>query len=303
MPRPTAKRSASTPAAIAALADLGLTTLEGEVYQFLLAEPGSTGYRIAQALGKPVGNIYKAVESLESKGAVASSDDAGNRTSIAIPLEEWIRARRRVFDRACEAAIAALQQPALDAGAATDDALYRLNDRDQVLERARGMMAQARQFVIAIIAPPLVGACADALHQASRRIPVALKCFDAVDIPGVRIVLDPRRLHALTEAPGAWLMLSADGRESLFALFDSDGATLHTAHWSRNPLLAWSHYSGLSSDLLLASVRGRLAEGASLATIEQDLMQLQAFETPSAAGKISMKHHYRRGPRRNAHPA
>ena len=60
--RPTASSVRRTAAAAPpSLVDLGLTPLEAEVYRFLLGAPGSTGYRIAQATGKPVGNSYKAI--------------------------------------------------------------------------------------------------------------------------------------------------------------------------------------------------------------------------------------------------
>jgi len=55
---------------VKALADLGFTNLEAEIYAFLLQESPATGYRIAQAIGKPAANTYKAIQSLEQKGAV-----------------------------------------------------------------------------------------------------------------------------------------------------------------------------------------------------------------------------------------
>lgn len=51
--------------------DLGFTGLEADVYTALLAESPTTGYRVAQALGKAVANTYKAIASLEAKRAVA----------------------------------------------------------------------------------------------------------------------------------------------------------------------------------------------------------------------------------------
>ena len=49
---------------------LGFTGLEAEIYAFLLGQSSVTGYRVAQALGKPAANTYKAIESLERKEAV-----------------------------------------------------------------------------------------------------------------------------------------------------------------------------------------------------------------------------------------
>ena len=52
---------------IDALRELGFTELESRIYIFLLEESPATGYRIAQAIEKPVANTYKAIELLYYK--------------------------------------------------------------------------------------------------------------------------------------------------------------------------------------------------------------------------------------------
>ncbi|MDO8629132.1 MAG: helix-turn-helix domain-containing protein, partial [Phycisphaerales bacterium] len=69
---------------IQTLVPLGFTPLEGEVYAILVAESPATGYRVAQAIGKPVANTYKAIESLERKGAIVV-DDGESRLCRAVP--------------------------------------------------------------------------------------------------------------------------------------------------------------------------------------------------------------------------
>lgn len=285
----------SLTAADSALAELGLTPLECSVYRYLLAEPGATGYRVAQALGKPVGNIYKTVEALESKGAVATSDDEGNRTSAAIPVAEWLRARKSSFDRACTAAATALARAASDAGPAqpADDAVYRLTDREQVLERCRAMIATAKQFVIMTAAPSLVAEFAPALQRAAKRTPVALKVFQPVAIPGIEVIVDPRQEKAMENGPGAWTTINTDGSQCVCALFDLSGAELHSANWTRNPLVTWTHYTGLSSDLILAAVRSCMERGGSTKDIERLFKRLRPFENSASAGKLEMRRRYR----------
>lgn len=279
----------------AALAQLGLTPLEADVYRFLLSQPGATGYRVAQALGRPVGNIYKTVEALESKGAVATSDDEGNRTSAAIPVAEWLRARRKSFDRACAAATAALahDEPADGPSDSLDEALYRLATRDQVIERCRAMIAGAKQFVLITLAPSLVVEFAADLQQAARRKPVALKVFQPIDIPGVEVIVDPRETAAVDNGPGAWMTLNTDGSQCVCALFDLSGAELHTANWTRNPLVTWTHYTGLSSDLILAATRTCMRDNGTSKDIERLFKRLRPFENSASAGKVDMRRRYR----------
>lgn len=295
------------PAATAdALAALGLTPLEAEAYRFVLAVPQATGYRIAQALGKPVGNVYKTIESLEAKGAVMTSDDDGTRVVAAIPAEEWIRSRRDAFESACTHAAAELAAFA-DAPEGDDDRVYHLADGATVVERARSMLRQARRLAILSVAPAPLVPLIDDLHRAARRgVSVACKVFEPCDIPGAETVVDPRGRGAVDGAPGEWLVLSVDGRSSLQALFrhggDADDPTpaLHMATYTTNPLLSWSLYSGLSSDLLLASLRRRIAEGVEPRRLARELERLAHLESPASAGKLALGRRFRAPPRKSS---
>ena len=57
-------------AAVESLQELGFTETEALAYAGLVPISPATGYRVAQAIGKPAANTYKALESLEAKGAV-----------------------------------------------------------------------------------------------------------------------------------------------------------------------------------------------------------------------------------------
>src|SRR5262245_11549071 len=72
-----------------ALQGLGLSGSEAAVYWYLLQHSPATGYRVAQAIAKPVANTYKTIASLEQKGAVVV-DDSGTRLCRAVPAEEFL---------------------------------------------------------------------------------------------------------------------------------------------------------------------------------------------------------------------
>src|SRR5690348_9159997 len=132
-----------------ALAELGFTELEGRVYAFLCREAPATGYRIAQAIGKPVANVYKAIDTLERKGAVLI-DDGENRMCRGVPLDELLARIERDFRRSRTRAVqafAGLEAPA------DDDRIYQLRSHEQILERARQMLAGARRVVLASLFP------------------------------------------------------------------------------------------------------------------------------------------------------
>lgn len=272
-----------------ALAALGLTPLEAEVYAFLARHSPATGYRVAQALGKPVGNIYKAIESLESRGAVVTSEDEGNRLARAVPPGDLLDAARRRLDQIAPA----LEALAEDDEAEPDDLLYRVSDREGALQRARSMLHGAGSFAVAIVTPRLVGELAGDFVRAAERVRVAVKVFAPVDLPGVEVVVDPRGEDAVAHAPGEYLGVVADGRCLLNALFDERADGLRTAHTTSNPLLNWGYYTGFASDIVLAAVRQALARGATSQELTETLRMLSRFESPTSAGKDLLIRRYR----------
>ena len=72
------------------LRDLGLNELEANIYIWLLENKRSTGYKIAGQIGKPVANTYKALKSLQNKGAVISDNSSGTIYFDTIPVEEFL---------------------------------------------------------------------------------------------------------------------------------------------------------------------------------------------------------------------
>src|SRR5688572_23314760 len=83
-------------ATIQAIQTLGFSELEASIYAFLLVESPTTGYRIAQALGKPVANTYNGIQSLQSKGAILV-EDSDTRLCRAVPPDEMMGQMERAF--------------------------------------------------------------------------------------------------------------------------------------------------------------------------------------------------------------
>src|SRR4051812_48967141 len=89
---------------VSALEELGLSGSEAAVYAYLVQHSPATGYRVAQAIGKPVANTYKTIASLEEKGAVLI-DDGETRACRAVPAEEFLaRLDSQFRDRRARAA-------------------------------------------------------------------------------------------------------------------------------------------------------------------------------------------------------
>lgn len=274
-----------------ALVALGMTPLEAEAYAFLVRVGASTGYRIAQGIGRPAGNLYKSLEALESKGFVLSADEHDGRLYRAVPVSEIGSSVVRRLERA---AAQAAHELATTEAPQPDDRLYAIVDLDAALERARAMIAGASDFVLMTACPVFMEELAAALAEASaRHVAVGIKAFAPIEIAGTHVVLDARGERAWREGPGQWMSMSADGSSMLNVLVDREGHTLQTAHWSENAMLNWQMYTGLSTNVLLAEAEALIARGVAGPEVMRALDAMHRLQPPVSGGKSALQRRYR----------
>ncbi len=275
------------------LLKIGLTPLEAEIYIFMLRESPVTGYRVAQALGRPAGNVYKSLEALQDKGAILSASEGDNRVYRAVSIDEFVRTVEGEFRDAASHARRSLRQLT---ESPPDNRVYELANGPQVIERCRRMLLEAKTFALLTLCPhPLDELLDELAATASRGVLVAVKVFESVDIPGVRVIVDPRGIAAVESGPGQWLFATADGASMLHALMSGEDGSLQEAFFTRNPLLAWSSYTGLCSDLMLAAIRPGIEQGESGEQLASQLAELAKLEFPQSVGKAALAHRYRGG--------
>lgn len=231
---------------VESLVSLGLPEIEAEAYVFLLQHSPATGYRVAKAIGRSFGTTYKALASLKERGAILV-DQGPSRLSRAVSLEEFLdqletgfRARRQ------RAAAAVAKLPRSSA----DTRIYELTSAQQVYERCRRMLSEARERVLLELFPEPLRALRDAVEAtAARGVEVAARVYEPVDIPGVRVVVSPFGERTLEQFRSEWLAVYVDGREYLLGNLLRGGEGVHQVIWSANPVLAWALYDYVNSDL------------------------------------------------------
>lgn len=266
---------------IPALMELGFTGLEAEVYSYLATSPPSTGYRIAQALGKPAANVYKAIETLSQKGAVLL-DDSDARLCRAIPGKELIARLERQLEERLSVAREALEPLA---HVESDDRVYQLRNAAQAIERARQMLARAESVALLDLFPLPLEALRDGLEEAAGRgIAVAMKVYAPVEVPGVRVLIDPAGEHTRSRWPGQWMNLVVDGREHLLALLSADGRDLLQAVWSESVYLSWVYHGALRGELLAALAESMIVQGADAAALRREFEATPRFLSVDAPG-------------------
>lgn len=262
---------------------LGFTEMEAVVYAYLVENSPATGYRAAQDLGKPVANTYKAIESLEQKGAVIA-DQRATKLCRAVPYEEVLETLEHSFDRWRSRASEALAglRPATE-----DEGVYGLQSRDQVVERARSMLGRAEEVVLVDAFPaPLREIADDVRAAAGRGVTVTAQVYEPTRLPGELVM----NAHAeeLRRWPGDWLNLVRDGSEFLLAFLAVDGPGVHQAIWSRSPFLCWAYQSALAGELLSARLQAALADHASPGELDAIIERFSRFRAHESIGYESL---------------
>jgi sugar-specific transcriptional regulator TrmB len=272
---------AASPETLQPLVDLGFNALEAEIYAFLLAESPATGYRVAQAIGKPAANTYKAIESLVGKGA-ALVDDGESRHYRAVPPEELLSRLGRRFEERRKRALSALSRLKPATG---DDRVYQLRSAESVFERARRMLAGAKRVVLLDLFPESLEALRpDVEAAAARGLDVAVKAYAPAAVKGATVVLTALRDVALERWPGQWLNVVVDGSEHLLALLAPGGGAVHHAVWSGSAYVSWVYHCAFVAEIFMSDVERRVAEGASIDAVRRTLSAYRKHVALDAPG-------------------
>lgn len=243
----TTSSVSSVDASLEALADLGFSELEGRVYSYLLGGAPATGYRIAQEIDKPTANTYKAISSLEAKGAVWI-DHGESRVCRAVPPSELLARLARSFqERRERAAVVLAELHQADA----DGRVYQVRTVDAVLERARTMIGEAERVVLVDLFPRVLDQLRpDLLAATARGVEVSVKLYRPDELPGARVVV--ARTEVSRDAwPGEQISLVVDACQHLLALLDADLRSVHQAFWSESTFLSCMHHNHVANEILL----------------------------------------------------
>jgi sugar-specific transcriptional regulator TrmB len=273
--------SSQTQLAIEHLVALGFTEIEAAAYAFLVRESPATGYRVAQGIGRTAANTYKALESLESRGAVMA-EDGQTRNYRALPPEELLRGLEREFTRHRERAANLLRRAR---EGVSDDRVYQLRTPSQVYERCRSTIASARHVLLLdIFSEPLAG-LRDAIEQAAvRGVRVAMLVYEPTEVAGVDVVLNHQAGTVRERWSGQWVNLAADSAQQVHALMSGDGGEVLHATWSASVFLAHLYQSGLLGELSASIVRNAIKANVPRKEILRRLRRLDQFEHTDTPG-------------------
>ena len=243
-----------------ALADLGMTATEAEVYTALLAacqDGPVSAYKLAQDMGRDPANTTKTLGAMTKRGAVRAS---GRKPKLYAPVDP------AEFTGALVARLQARQQQAVQMLAQigkppADEDAHALAATAAAVGLANGLVNGAERVVLVDAAGELLDGITDSLAAAAARgATVLVRTPAPVSLDGVRCWQDDL---AGNLAPGPWLRVVVDGAACLEAVAHPQrGEDLLYGLWSRHPVQAFLAHRALAGDLLLADALELLASGA-----------------------------------------
>lgn len=240
------------------LMQVGLTQLESAIYLHLTRHGPGTGYAIAKGVSKAVANVYKALQSLAVKGAVAQSTGK-TRIYTAVPWRDFlasVKAKQADTLDALEDALSALPAPNFD------EEIYKIQNIGQLKDQALAMVNGAKSIVLADIDPRVLPWFQDAMTRAAARgVEVRIKIYEPADLPGLYVTLRENGKDVYTKTKDCHFSLCSDGDAMMRGLLNEDLSGVIQAFTSRGALMVIMLYNQLLYELVLTDLKRLIPVG------------------------------------------
>ena len=267
------------------LVDVGLSTLEAEVYTVLLTQPLSTGYRIGQLLNKPTANVYKALEALAGKGAVLI-EDGDARAYRAVPPGEFLDQQQATFQQRKERITARLADVVT---VPPDERVYQLQSAALILDRARRMLAQGRTIAVVDAFPNALAALRPQLEQTiARGVAVFVQVYQPTVLDGAQVAHTYQAERTLAHWASQQLNVVVDGQEVLLALLNADLTEVHQAIWSQSLYLSSMVHAGMMREQVVHRLMEVQGSNRALEQMRTILAEQQFFYTSNVPGQRAL---------------
>ncbi len=226
---------------ISLLMDLGFTNLEAMIYIALLKEPNITGYRVSKVIGKPVPNTYKALESLQNKGAIVTDQTQKSKAYTPLPITEYLDQLEQGFHqkrKKVEKALEKIGEPDIDYG------IFKLDSLEQVITRTRTMIDGAQNTIFIDSFPSPFPQIRESLQRAiSEGKLVWIRSYDSYELAGAEVFCleDEQRYTELY--PGTWHNIVVDSKQYLMCFLGKKREEVVEAFWTNNPYLGLTAFN------------------------------------------------------------
>jgi sugar-specific transcriptional regulator TrmB len=252
----------------------------------LLRHSPDTGYGVAKALRKAAPNIYKAIETLEAKGALLV-DRGETQTVRAVPADAFLAGLERRFDRHRREAAESLSRIP---EAAPDARVYQIGTRDQLFENCRSLLQSATRVALVDAFPRTLDVLRDDFAAAAARgVDVFVKVYEPDAIDGVELILEPEHERIRGRWPEQWIDCVTDASDYVLGLMSPDVTRVLQAVRSASPYLAYLHHSRLACEIALTALKAGIMDGADGDGIRRIYEDSNRYFTPDAPGFTALR--------------
>ncbi len=260
---------------------IGFNKLEADVYVTLLRESPLTGYRIAKLIGKAAANTYKALESLEEKGAVVVDEGMNNRVYTAVSLDDYFTQLESSLRSSKQFLQERLKRLTT---LPNENKIHWLRNYEQLEQKLLAMIKHSEYTVIVDAFPTLLESIRPHLIEAALNgVRIVINAYEQTDIAGCQIIIKSNAERVMKMWAGDWINIAVDGREFLIsAISKEEPRTVH-ALWSNSSFLSFFLFNGFRYEVLFSRLAQQLKElghGNAVEKIFEDLQELAISGLP-----------------------
>lgn len=227
---------------ISSLKDLGLNTLEAEVYCELLKNNGITAYQLAKALNKATANVYKAVKVLATLGGI-TIEKSNKELCHAVKPNLFLSSLDACYQKR---RIRASQLLDKNRYSHSNAGVYRLDNAQLAIQNAKNSINNAQQSIIIDAFPKILNLLQQELALAVKRgVETYIQCYHDFKLEGAIVVNSYRTKDVVKVWKTEQLNLVVDGKESLVCLFNAELTAVNEATWSNALYLSCVLHVGL----------------------------------------------------------
>lgn len=238
------------------LNQVGLNDLEANIYIWLMQNKKSTGYKVAKGLNKPVANTYKALNSLEEKGAVICDDSLNKKYYENLPIKEFLNKKENEFKQTRNLIQKEIEK--IDSEKTTGG-IYRINSKELVYEKAISLIATTEDKLLIDSFPvPLKRLKKRIENEKVGKKKFYLKSYDDESVENVHQIRAINGKQVLRLFKGQWLIMIRDTEESLIAFFDRKGDRLIHCVWIKDVFISYILFNGSVNEFNLIEIFGKL---------------------------------------------
>lgn len=215
---------------VASLIDSGFSDYEARAYVALLRRRPASAYECAKEANVPTSKVYFVLSRLVEKGIVLETLDGGKRKFIPVDPVDLIASLRLKTDRNLAALADGLSRISSESDITY---IWNLNEHRMFIDRARSVMASAKNTVLVSVWKEELDELADVLAERSKKkVKIAVVHFGKPETFVGQMFPHPIEDTIYAEKGGRGFALVADSREVVIGTVFPDGSV--DGAWSRN---------------------------------------------------------------------